>query len=88
MLGDGKEEDYPEYGEMWNMSIARVLGILVAAHVSAKKQGALRCICAIWARGFHDVLQLTRLPLPFSASTIPKQTRSASFGTGSMAAAV
>ncbi|HWZ97749.1 MAG TPA: STAS domain-containing protein [Candidatus Dormibacteraeota bacterium] len=36
------------------------LGILVAAHVSAKKQGASISLCALGQK-FREVLQLTRL---------------------------
>lgn len=36
------------------------LGILVAAHVSAKTQGASICLCALGQK-FREVLQLTKL---------------------------
>jgi anti-sigma B factor antagonist len=41
------------------------LGILVAAHVSAKTQGAALHLCNLGEK-FHDVLQLTRLLTVFS----------------------
>jgi anti-sigma B factor antagonist len=41
------------------------LGILVAAHVSAKNQGAALHLCNLGDK-FHDVLQLTRLLTVFS----------------------
>ena len=41
------------------------LGILVAAHVSSKTQGAALHLCNLGDK-FHDVLQLTRLLTVFS----------------------
>jgi anti-sigma B factor antagonist len=41
------------------------LGILVAAHVSAKKQGAALCLSNLGDK-FNDVLQLTRLMTVFT----------------------
>jgi anti-sigma B factor antagonist len=41
------------------------LGILVAAHVSAQKQGTALCLSDLGNK-FHDLLQLTRLLTVFS----------------------
>lgn len=60
------------------------LGILVAAHVSAKTQGAALHISNLGNK-FHDVLQLTRLLTVFSVyDTEAEAIRS--FGTGPLAA--
>jgi anti-sigma B factor antagonist len=62
------------------------LGILVAAHVSAKKQGAALHLSNLGNK-FHDVLQLTRLLTVFSVYDTQADAIS-SFGTGSKAAVV
>jgi len=62
------------------------LGILVAAHVSAKTQGAALHLSNLGNK-FHDVLQLTRLLTVFSVyDTEADAIRS--FGTSSLTAAV
>jgi anti-sigma B factor antagonist len=60
------------------------LGILVAAHVSAKTQGAALRLSNLGTK-FHDVLQLTRLLTVFSVYTTEADAIS-SFGAGSAAA--
>jgi anti-sigma B factor antagonist len=62
------------------------LGILVAAHVSAKTQGASLRLCDL-GKKFHDVLQLTRLLTVFSVYDTQAEAIS-SFDEGSLAAAV
>jgi anti-sigma B factor antagonist len=62
------------------------LGILVAAHVSAKTQGAALHLSNLGNK-FHDVLQLTRLLTAFSVyDTEADAIRS--FGPNSLTAAV
>jgi anti-sigma B factor antagonist len=62
------------------------LGILVAAHVSAKTQGAALHLSNLGIK-FHDVLQLTRLLTVFSVyDTEADAIRS--FGPNSLTAAV
>jgi len=60
------------------------LGILVAAHVSAKNQGAALHLSNLGNK-FHDVLQLTRLLTVFSVYETEADAIS-SFGTPSIAA--
>jgi anti-sigma B factor antagonist len=60
------------------------LGMLVAAHVSAKNQGAALRLCNLGNK-FHDVLQLTRLLTIFSVYDTEAEAID-SFGTGSLAA--
>ncbi len=60
------------------------LGILVAAHVSAKTQGAALRLSNLGNK-FHDVLQLTRLMTVFSVYNTEADAIS-SFGAGSAAA--
>lgn len=62
------------------------LGMLVAAHVSAKTQGAALHLSNLGTK-FHDVLQLTRLVTVFSVYDTEAEAIS-SFGTGSLAATV
>jgi anti-sigma B factor antagonist len=62
------------------------LGMLVAAHVSAKNQGAALRLCNLGNK-FHDVLQLTRLLTIFSVYDTEAEAID-SFGTGSLAATV
>ncbi len=62
------------------------LGILVAAHVSAKNQGAAVHLSNLGNK-FHDVLQLTRLLTVFSVyDTEPEAINS--FGPNALTAAV
>jgi anti-sigma B factor antagonist len=60
------------------------LGMLVAAHISAKTQGAVLHLSNLGNR-FHDVLQLTRLLTVFSVYDTEADAIS-SFGTPSVAA--
>ena len=62
------------------------LGILVAAHVSAKSQGAALHLSNLGNK-FHDVLQLTRLLTVFSVYDTEANAIS-SFGRNSLSAAV
>jgi anti-sigma B factor antagonist len=60
------------------------LGMLVAAHLSAKNQGAALHLSNLGNK-FHDVLQLTRLVTVFSVYDTEAEAVS-SFGTPSVAA--
>jgi anti-sigma B factor antagonist len=62
------------------------LGILVAAHVSAKTQGAALHLCNLGDK-FHDVLQLTRLLTVFSVYDNEAEAIR-SFGPNSLTAAI
>jgi anti-sigma B factor antagonist len=62
------------------------LGMLVAAHVSAKSQGAALALSNLGNK-FHDVLQLTRLLTVFSVYDTEADAVS-SFGTDPLAATV
>jgi anti-sigma B factor antagonist len=62
------------------------LGILVAAHVSAQKQGASLHLSNLGNK-FHDVLQLTRLLTVFNVYNTQAEAIS-SFATDSFAASV
>lgn len=62
------------------------LGILVAAHVSSKNQGAALHLSNLGNK-FHDVLQLTRLLTVFNVYDT-EAAAIISFGTDSRAAAV
>jgi anti-sigma B factor antagonist len=62
------------------------LGILVAAHVSAKTQGASLHLCNLGDK-FHDVLQLTRLLTVFNVFDNESEAIR-SFGPNALTAAV
>jgi anti-sigma B factor antagonist len=62
------------------------LGILVAAHVSSKTQGAALHLCNLGEK-FHDVLQLTRLLTVFSVYDSENEAIR-SFGPNSLTAVV
>jgi anti-sigma B factor antagonist len=62
------------------------LGILVAAHVSAKNQGAALHLSNLGNK-FHDVLQLTRLLTVFNVYDTQAEAIG-SFGPNSLTAAV
>jgi anti-sigma B factor antagonist len=85
VLGDGKKKIILNMANVEYIDSAG-LGILVATHVSANKQGAALHLCSLGKR-FHDVLQLTRLLTVFSVYETQAEAIS-SFGTGSMAAVV
>jgi anti-sigma B factor antagonist len=85
VLGDGKKKIILNMANVEYIDSAG-LGILVAAHVSAKKQGAALHLSNLGNK-FHDVLQLTRLLTVFSVYDTQADAIS-SFGTGSMAAVV
>jgi|ERR1700743_1228362 anti-sigma B factor antagonist len=61
------------------------LGVLVAGHISAKKQGAALHLSDL-GKKFHDVLQLTRLLTVFNVYTTETEAIS-SFGVTSKAGA-
>ena len=85
VLGDGKKKIILNMANVEYIDSAG-LGILVAAHVSANKQGAALHLCNLGKR-FRDVMQLTRLLTVFSVYETQAEAIS-SFGTGSMAAVV
>ena len=64
LLGAGKKRIVLDMSNVAYIDSAG-LGILVAAHVSAKKQGAAVHLSNLGNK-FHDVLQLTRLLTVFS----------------------
>jgi anti-sigma B factor antagonist len=64
VVGDGKKKIILNIANVEYIDSAG-LGILVAAHVSAKKQGAAVHLSNL-GKKFHDVLQLTRLLTVFS----------------------
>ena len=85
MLGDGKKKIILNMANVEYIDSAG-LGILVAAHVSAKKQGAALHLSNLGTK-FHDMLQLTRLLTVFNVYDTQAEAVS-SFATGSFAAAV
>jgi anti-sigma B factor antagonist len=80
MIGDGKKKIILNMANVTYIDSAG-LGILVAAHVSAKKEGAALHLSNLGNK-FHDVLQLTRLLTIFSVYDTQADAIS-SFGTGS-----
>ncbi len=64
LIADGKKKIILNMAEVTYIDSAG-LGILVAAHVSAKKQGTKLHLCDLGNK-FHDLLQLTRLLTVFS----------------------
>jgi anti-sigma B factor antagonist len=64
LLGAGKKRIVLDMSNVTYIDSAG-LGILVAAHVSANKQGAALLLSNL-GKKFHDVLQLTRLLTVFS----------------------
>src|SRR6202035_1005364 len=64
LIGEGKKKIVLNMANVKYIDSAG-LGILVAAHVSAKTQGASLHLCNLGDK-FHDVLQLTRLLTVFS----------------------
>ena len=85
VLGDGKKKIILNMANVEYIDSAG-LGILVAAHVSAKKQGAALHLSSLGTK-FHDMLQLTRLLTVFNVYDTQAEAVS-SFATGSFAAAV
>jgi anti-sigma B factor antagonist len=83
LIGEGKKKIVLNMANVKYIDSAG-LGILVAAHVSAKNQGAAVHLSNLGNK-FHDVLQLTRLLTVFSVyDTEAEAIRS--FGTPSIAA--
>ena len=85
LLGAGKKRIVLDMSNVAYIDSAG-LGILVAAHVSAKKQGATLHLSNLGNK-FHDVLQLTRLLTVFSVYDSEAEAIS-SFGPKSLTAAV
>jgi anti-sigma B factor antagonist len=85
LVGEGKKKIVLNMANVTYIDSAG-LGILVAAHVSAKNQGAALHLSNLGNK-FHDVLQLTRLLTVFSVYDTEADAIS-SFGTSSLAAAV
>ena len=85
LIGDGKKKIVLNMANVKYIDSAG-LGILVAAHVSAKNQGAAVHLSNLGNK-FHDVLQLTRLLTVFSVYDTEAQAIS-SFGANSLSAAV
>lgn len=83
LIGEGKKKIVLNMANVTYIDSAG-LGILVAAHVSAKNQGAALHLSNLGNK-FHDVLQLTRLLTVFSVYDTEADAIS-SFGTGSLAA--
>ena len=85
LIGEGKKKIVLNMANVKYIDSAG-LGILVAAHVSAKNQGAAVHLSNLGNK-FHDVLQLTRLLTVFSVYDTEAQAIS-SFGANSLSAAV
>jgi anti-sigma B factor antagonist len=85
VLGDGKKKIILNMANVEYIDSAG-LGILVAAHVSANKQGAALYLSNL-GKKFHDVLQLTRWLTVFSVFETQAEAIS-SFRTDSIAAGV
>ena len=83
LLGAGKKRIVLDMSNVTYIDSAG-LGILVAAHVSAQKQGAALHLSNLGNK-FHDVLQLTRLLTVFSVYDTEADAIS-TFGTSSLAA--
>jgi anti-sigma B factor antagonist len=85
LIGEGKKKIVLNMANVKYIDSAG-LGILVAAHVSAKNQGAAVHLSNLGNK-FHDVLQLTRLLTVFSVYDSEAEAIS-SFGPKSLTAAV
>jgi anti-sigma B factor antagonist len=85
LVGEGKKKIVLNMANVKYIDSAG-LGILVAAHVSAKTQGAELHLSNLGNK-FHDVLQLTRLLTVFSVYDTEADAIS-SFGPKSLTAAV
>ena len=85
LIGEGKKKIVLNMANVKYIDSAG-LGILVAAHVSAKNQGAAVHLSNLGNK-FHDVLQLTRLLTVFSVYDTEAQAIS-SFGANSLSAVV
>jgi anti-sigma B factor antagonist len=85
LIGEGKKKIVLNMANVKYIDSAG-LGILVAAHVSAKNQGAAVHLSNLGNK-FHDVLQLTRLLTVFSVYDTEADAIS-SFGPKSRTAAV
>jgi anti-sigma B factor antagonist len=85
LIGEGKKKIVLNMSNVTYIDSAG-LGMLVAAHVSAKNQGAALHLSNLGNK-FQDVLQLTRLLTVFSVYDTEAAAIS-SFGTGSLAATV
>jgi anti-sigma B factor antagonist len=83
LLGAGKKRIVLDMSNVAYIDSAG-LGILVAAHISAKNQGAALHLCNLGTK-FHDVLQLTRLVTVFSVFDTEAEAIK-SFETSSIAA--
>jgi anti-sigma B factor antagonist len=85
LIGEGKKKIVLNMANVKYIDSAG-LGILVAAHVSAKNQGAAVHLSNLGNK-FHDVLQLTRLLTVFSVYDTESDAIS-SFGPNSLTATV
>jgi anti-sigma B factor antagonist len=85
LIGQGKKKIVLNMANVTYIDSAG-LGMLVAAHVSAKAQGVALHLSNLGNK-FHDVLQLTRLLTVFSVYNTEAEAISR-FGTGSLAATV
>jgi anti-sigma B factor antagonist len=85
LIAEGKKKIVLNMAEVKYIDSAG-LGILVAAHVSAKTQGAALHLSNLGHK-FHDVLQLTRLLTVFSVYDSQAEAIR-SFGPNSLTAAV
>ena len=85
LIGEGKKKIVLNMANVKYIDSAG-LGILVAAHVSAKNQGAAVHLSNLGNK-FHDVLQLTRLLTVFSVYDSEAEAIG-SFGPNSLTAAV
>jgi anti-sigma B factor antagonist len=85
LIGEGKKKIVLNMANVTYIDSAG-LGILVAAHVSAKNQGAALHLSNLGNK-FHDVLQLTRLLTVFSVYDTEADAIS-SFGPNFLTAAV
>lgn len=85
LVGQGKKKIVLNMSNVTYIDSAG-LGMLVAAHVSAKNQGAALHVSNLGNK-FHEVLQLTRLLTVFSVYDTEADAVS-SFGANSLAATV
>jgi anti-sigma B factor antagonist len=83
LVGDGKKKIVPNMTNVTYIDSAG-LGALVAAHVSAKKEGAVLVLSDLGTK-FHEVVQITRLLTVFSVFAIEAEAIN-SFGETSRAA--
>ena len=83
LVGDGKKKIVLNMTNVTYIDSAG-LGALVAAHVSAKKEGAVLLLSDLGTK-FHEVMQVTRLLTVFNVFTTEAEAIS-SFGVTSQAA--